>query len=350
MSDNQSNASELADLHEVIQKLTEQAQNEQSPASEGKAKFKLNDKQKALAVLGTVLLGGTAFVAVDQVNGQVVQPAVTPADSTQVHVGENAGVDRSSLAQQIGVGETRPVTGGTITPNEDVQIASSVNDSMSFADAFAAAREEAGPGAIFTWHGTTYNTFFKEEWNQIGLADKQEFLNNIGYKIEGPDKVDQNEIPHNDVVPHDTDEPAPDKADSKTDWASADVKEVVIDGKLTYVFDSDKDGIADAIMIFDEQTNQTTILMDETGDNSLDTIVLMDSNMEPITTQPMEKPALVMMADVDLINESSEVANEEIAVDTLEAEVEEELEGEDSEDKVTLSGDYSNDDDVDDIS
>lgn len=36
-------------------------------------------------------------------------------------------------------------------------------DTMSFSDAFAAAREEMGAGGLFEWHGQTYNTFRADE-------------------------------------------------------------------------------------------------------------------------------------------------------------------------------------------
>lgn len=38
-----------------------------------------------------------------------------------------------------------------------------VNDSMSFAEAFAAARAEGGPGALFHWHGGTYLAVYENE-------------------------------------------------------------------------------------------------------------------------------------------------------------------------------------------
>ena len=38
-------------------------------------------------------------------------------------------------------------------------------EDKSFGDAFAAAREDLGPGATFEWHGNLYSTFTAEEWN-----------------------------------------------------------------------------------------------------------------------------------------------------------------------------------------
>lgn len=373
MSDNQKNSSEKTDLNEVFQKAKEQVQNGQNASTAEKTKFKLNDKQKAAAILGTVLLGGTAFVAVDQVNGQVVEPQVTPTDSTQVHTAESVSIDSSAASQQIAVGETQSVTGGTICPNEDIQIASDVTDSMSFSEAFAAAREEVGPGGVFTWHGTTYNTFFKEEWNQLGLADKQEFLHNIGYQLEVPDTVDSNNV-HHVEAPDGSDSDnnqehagAPDAGDGNNnqeppvnngpvmDWESADIKEIMIDGKVAYVLDANKDGIADAIMMPDAENNQTVVFLDESGDGSLDTVFLMDSNMQPIASEPMDEPMELLMANVGVQSENND--NDDVIIDETEAQafenaVEEELEedGEiDNDESISMSGDYTNHDDVEDI-
>lgn len=343
MSDNQKNPSEGTDLNEVFQKAKEQIQNGQNASTVEKTKFKLNDKQKAVAILGTVLLGGTAFVAVEQVNGQVVEPQVTPIDSTQVHTADSVSIDSSAVTQQIAVGETQTVTGGTICPNEDIQIASGVTDSMSFSEAFAVAREEVGPGGVFNWNGTTYNTFFKEEWNQIGLADKQEFLHSMGYRVEVPDPRNDDSKPDQPVTP----EPL-------IDWASADIKEAVIDGKLTYFLDVDKDGIADAIVMYDED-NGAVVLLDDSGDGSLDTLVLMDANMQPIESQTLDDPREVLMVEADEYNGSNEnenIVSDEMEAEAFEAEVEGELEEdgvEDSDEGIGMSGDYSNDDDVDDL-
>lgn len=50
-------------------------------------------------------------------------------------------------------------------------VAADVNDSaedyesLSFGEAYAAAREDLGPGETFEWHGNTYSTSTAEEWN-----------------------------------------------------------------------------------------------------------------------------------------------------------------------------------------
>ena len=53
-------------------------------------------------------------------------------------------------------------------------VADSVNDSMSFSEAFSAARAEVGPGGVFEWRGNVYNTYYADEWNNMSEEDKSE--------------------------------------------------------------------------------------------------------------------------------------------------------------------------------
>ncbi|MDR3261602.1 MAG: hypothetical protein LBT78_07170 [Tannerella sp.] len=64
----------------------------------------------------------------------------------------------------------------------EVPIASGVNDDMSFSEAFAAARKEAGPGGVFEWRGGVYGTYYSNEW--AGLSDEyKEQFNNYSYDV-----------------------------------------------------------------------------------------------------------------------------------------------------------------------
>lgn len=53
----------------------------------------------------------------------------------------------------------------------EVDIATTVNDEMSFSQAFAAARSEVGAGGAFEWRGNVYSTYTAEEWN--GMSDEE---------------------------------------------------------------------------------------------------------------------------------------------------------------------------------
>lgn len=54
-------------------------------------------------------------------------------------------------------------------------VATGVNDNMSFNEAFAAARSEVGAGGCFVWHGNVYGTYYANEWNAMTPAQHDEF-------------------------------------------------------------------------------------------------------------------------------------------------------------------------------
>lgn len=49
-------------------------------------------------------------------------------------------------------------------------------DDMSFADAFAAARAELGPGGTFTWHGAVFSTYTADEWAAMNETQHQQHV------------------------------------------------------------------------------------------------------------------------------------------------------------------------------
>lgn len=62
-----------------------------------------------------------------------------------------------------------------------VELATGVSDDMSFGEAFAAARDEVGPGGVFEWHGNVYATYSKEEWDMMSAEDRAEFNSHFAW-------------------------------------------------------------------------------------------------------------------------------------------------------------------------
>lgn len=67
----------------------------------------------------------------------------------------------------------------------DLDVATSVNDGMTFGEAFSAAREEVGAGGVFEWHGNVYATYNEQEWNNMSDADRAKFENNFSWNQAG---------------------------------------------------------------------------------------------------------------------------------------------------------------------
>lgn len=68
-----------------------------------------------------------------------------------------------------------------IATDEGLRVAQ-VDDDKSFAEAFADARAQVGPGGVFEWHGKVYGTFYKNEWDQMSAADRAEWQAKVDYE------------------------------------------------------------------------------------------------------------------------------------------------------------------------
>lgn len=67
-----------------------------------------------------------------------------------------------------------------LATDEGVRVAQ-VDDSASFAQAFADARSQVGPGGVFEWRGKVYGTYYKEEWDNMSRAERAEYQSKIDY-------------------------------------------------------------------------------------------------------------------------------------------------------------------------
>ena len=73
--------------------------------------------------------------------------------------------------------------------DEGIRIAQ-VDDSASFAEAFADARAQVGPGGAFEWRGHVYNTYYEEEWNNMSADERAEYQQKIDYSAISGDTAD----------------------------------------------------------------------------------------------------------------------------------------------------------------
>lgn len=122
-------------------------------------------------VTGAVL-GASGAVIIGKIADEV-QAHEKPLVEENIEVSENNGKE--------------PVDGSEVTYNNpswsvgDIQIAEGVEDSMSFSQAFAAARAEVGPGGAFEWHGNVYGTYTADEWNAMSPAEKADYNSHFNW-------------------------------------------------------------------------------------------------------------------------------------------------------------------------
>ncbi len=55
-------------------------------------------------------------------------------------------------------------------------LATSVEEDMTFNEAFATARQELGPGGVFEWEGNIYNTYYKEEYDAMSDTQRTDYM------------------------------------------------------------------------------------------------------------------------------------------------------------------------------
>lgn len=138
----------------------------------------------------------------------------------------------------------------------NMQVATTVDDSMSFSEAFAAARREVGPGGLFTWHGHTYGTFYAEEWNAMSEEDKEQYwadvhettshLNELNNEGEVLDLEDDDQIGDGEILtePEDGWDEEGEVIDTLDDLADAEI----VDGDSEIEIDSIDDGNGEVLL------------------------------------------------------------------------------------------------------
>lgn len=65
--------------------------------------------------------------------------------------------------------------------DDDISMATCVDDEMTFSQAFAAARAEVGPGGVFEWHGQLYGTYTAEEWESMTPEERAEYNDHFAW-------------------------------------------------------------------------------------------------------------------------------------------------------------------------
>lgn len=126
-----------------------------TPKKEG-----LKWKEVTIGGVSGILLGGA---------GSFAATASTIGSSEELPEEETATEETSEAAEEAAEGTA------TATVTAHGNVATGVNDNMSFNEAFAAARSEVGTGGCFVWHGNIYGTYYANEWNSMTPAQRDEF-------------------------------------------------------------------------------------------------------------------------------------------------------------------------------
>lgn len=114
-------------------------------------------------ISGMALGAGATYIASHDNDNDITEVTPPTAEGTNETTQAEAPADLSNLV------------------DENVGVASSVNDDMSFSEAFASARAEMGEGAVFQWHGNIYSTYTAEEWDAMNDTQRDEFNSHFAW-------------------------------------------------------------------------------------------------------------------------------------------------------------------------
>ena len=159
-----------------------------------------------------------------------------------------------------------------LATDEGIRIAQ-VDDNASFAEAFADARAQVGPGGAFEWRGHIYNTYYAEEWNNMSAEERAEYQAKIDYETIAGDATEPVNVTNNT---HYADQPAiasdaemVDNDDNTDDVKVLGVEAVEdeygnqmtiaaieVEGEQALLVDVDNDGTMDALIVDENYDNQ----------------------------------------------------------------------------------------------
>lgn len=120
-------------------------------------------KEVTIGGISGIILGGA---------GSFAATAATLDNAEDISEGEVADENTENVENDVDTASESQ--GATVVAHGNV--ASGVNDNMSFNEAFAAARSEVGAGGCFVWHGNVYGTYYASEWNAMSPAQRDEFV------------------------------------------------------------------------------------------------------------------------------------------------------------------------------
>lgn len=255
-------------------------QNEQEGESDNPNRIVLNNvrksqKEKILALAGSGLIGAVggagafAFLSFveDAANPTPPEPE-TAADASD------------------------PIDPEPVIIYTDAPFAHDISEDMSFGEAFNAARAEVGPGGFFEWHGNTYNTYYKEEWELLSPSERDEFMSSVDHFDHSPEnqQAAAQQNLENDIIQTEID----------GNSTNGDSSYIITEEDFIETADLDGDGIIDAAMIDANGNPLPDVVIDLNVDGEMDVLIL-DVNPETGVTGHEE---IVILDDTQNQNEA----------------------------------------------
>ena len=280
-------------------------------------------KKVGLGSMAGILLGAGALYGYDQLENNTGSVKATTTDDGLALVDNNDkeasadGKNDENVEERISTDEHLASADDPNAVIYDRAPLADVDDSMTFEEAFASARQEVGPGGVFYWHGGIYNTYYEAEWDAMSETQQAEFAQSLHPQVlpediptdiieEHPEMVIRVHVEGEDgkyvVEIYDDDNVVVHEANPEDLFADANVVgREVVDGKEVVALDTDDDGEADMMVIDADKSNSLTD-DDLVLDLKSETVATVEEMMEPENF--IEGDAVM---DYDVINDHGAV-------------------------------------------
>ena len=238
----------------------------------------------------------------DQVE-QVVE--TEPEQDVQEHVSEN---------NQQNIETEQPEIDNGLPHYSNAPVAH-VSDSQSFAQAFADARQQVGPGGIFEWHGQVYGTYYADEWNSMSQEQRNDYWASVNVQAAHDEDWNPHSNTHQDIVSHDNDtsnlmatneehldnDPAPRvEVGQIVSQDGITMAEVSFDGEPMLVADTDNDGVIDTMAAdFDGDGQLSEYEIVSTEEVGIDIPIDIADLQEMSGEQQVDDPSMIADVQVD---------------------------------------------------
>lgn len=187
-------------------------------------------------------------------------------------------------------------------PQDAIKVAHSVSDDMSFAEAFAAARAEVGPGGAFVWHGNVYGTYRVDDpdWQNMSNEDRIEYSQHVMSQVHPTHYTATENEPSIEPVSNSGTETAPVGDDGNGD-----------DGVEIHIVGIDQGTTQEGTVWtagYGSYDNHLAVFIDSDGDGEVDTVQidLNDNNHldegEQFNAQELDLTTEQMAAEVAIDN------------------------------------------------
>ena len=245
-------------------------------------------------------------------NPEVQEDPVVETEPEQ-NTSENVQEDVSENNQQ-NVETAQPDMDNDLPHYTDAPVAH-VSDSQSFAQAFADARQQVGPGGIFEWHGQVYGTYYADEWNSMSQDQRNDYWASVNAQAAHDEDWNPHSNTHQNVVSHDNDtsnlmaaneehldnDPAPRvEVGQIVSQDGITMAEISLDGESMLVADTDNDGVIDTMAAdFDGDGQLSDYEIVSTEEVGLDLPIDLADLQEMSGEQQVDDPSMIADVQVD---------------------------------------------------